>query len=325
MSLILTETYPPAIALKVPMRVPCALALLLLALAAPAAARAATADVAVQMSGPQFAAVGVDASYDVTIANRGPSPTAGVTLSDPIPAGARLVRTVAGDSDCTPGATLVCTVPPIPVGASRVVTIVLAGTTVGATLHHAVAVTATSSDPTTTDLDAAIDTLITPPSVAPPGSPLVGAPCTNVHRGGRDDDVINGTTFGDTIYGLERSDLLRGLDGADCLWGGEGNDVLDGDGGDDRLWGGNGRDRLIGGDGNDVLYGGLKGDVLIGGPGDDTISPGTGRDLIRAGAGNDVINARDGSRDVIECASGVDRVVADRRDRLRGCEQVTKR
>jgi Ca2+-binding RTX toxin-like protein len=65
--------------------------------------------------------------------------------------------------------------------------------------------------------------------------------------------------------------------------------------------------------------------VHIGGPGDDTISPGTGRDLIRAGAGNDVINARDGSRDVIECASGVDRVAADRRDRLRGCEQVTKR
>jgi Ca2+-binding RTX toxin-like protein len=63
----------------------------------------------------------------------------------------------------------------------------------------------------------------------------------------------------------------------------------------------------------------------MGGPGDDFISPGTGRDLIRAGAGNDVINARDGSRDVIECASGVDRVTADRRDVLRRCEQVSRR
>ena len=301
------------------------LALLFLLLAAPAGAQAATADVAVQMSGPQFAAVGVDTSYDVTVVNRGPSPTVGVTLSDAIPAGARLVRTVAGDADCTPGATLVCTVPSIPVGGSRVVTIVLAGTTVGATLHHAVAVTATTTDPTPDDLDAAVDTLITPPSVAPPAVSLVGPPCGNVFRGGRDDDVITGTVFGDTIYGLEGSDLLRGLDGADCLWGGEGPDVLDGDGGDDRLWGGNGRDRLVGGDGNDLLYGGLKGDVLIGGAGDDFISPGTGRDLVRAGAGNDVINARDGSRDVIECASGVDRVTADRRDVLRGCEQVTRR
>jgi uncharacterized repeat protein (TIGR01451 family) len=301
------------------------LALLFALLAAPTAAQAATADVAVQMTGPQFAAVGVDASYDVTIANRGPSPTAGVELSDAIPSGARLVRTVAADADCTPGATLVCTLPPIAVGASSVVTIVLAGTSVGATVHHAVAVTATSTDPTTDDLSAAVDTLITPQSVAPAPVPLVGAPCANVARGGRDDDVISGTAFGDTIYGLEGSDLLRGLDGADCQWGGEGNDVLDGDGGDDRLWGGNGRDRLVGGDGNDLLYGGLKGDVLIGGVGDDFISPGTGRDLVRAGAGNDVINARDGSRDVIECASGLDRVTADRRDRLRGCEQVSRR
>jgi uncharacterized repeat protein (TIGR01451 family) len=307
------------------MKVRSTLVLLVLLLAAPAAAQAATADVAVTMSGPQFAAVGVETAYDVTIVNRGPSVTAGVELTDAIPSGARLVRTVAGDADCTPGATLVCTVPPIPAGAGSVVTIVLAGTTVGVTVHHAVTVTATSTDPTTDDLSAAVDTLITPQSIAPAPVPLIGAPCSNVARGGRDDDVINGTVFGDTIYGVEGSDLLRGLDGADCLWGGEGNDVLDGDGGDDRLWGGNGRDRLVAGDGNDLLYGGLKRDVLIGGNGDDFISPGPGRDLVRAGAGNDVINARDGSRDVIECASGVDRVTADRRDRLRGCEQVSRR
>jgi uncharacterized repeat protein (TIGR01451 family) len=302
-----------------------ALAALALLLAAPAAAHAATADVAVQMAGPHFAAVAVETSYDVTIANRGPDPTAGVELSDPIPAGARLVRTVPGVAVCTPGATLACTVPPIPAGQSTTVTIVLAGLTVGTTVHHAVTVSATSADPTTDDLVGAVDTLITPPSVAPPPTPLVGPPCANIERGGRDDDVVTGTVFGDTIYGLEGSDLLRGLDGADCLWGGEGNDVLDGDGGDDRLWGGNGRDRLVGGDGNDLLYGGLKRDVLIGGTGDDQLFPGTGRDLARAGAGNDVIYARDGSRDVIECASGVDRVVADRRDVLRGCEQVARR
>jgi hypothetical protein len=43
------------------------------------------------------------------------------------------------------------------------------------------------------------------------------------------------------------------------------------------------------------------------------------------GAGNDVISARDGSRDVIDCGAGLDRVTADRRDRLRGCERVSRR
>src|SRR5262249_28758000 len=157
-----------------------------------------------------------------------PDAATGVELTDRIPAGARLVRTTSADADCTPGSTLVCTLPPIAAGQSRGVTIVLVGTTVGTTLHHAVTVTATDSG----DRSAAVDTLITPQSVAPPPTALVGPPCANIDRGGIDDDVLTGTAFGDTIYGLDGSDLLRGLDGADCLWGGEGNDVLDGDGGD---------------------------------------------------------------------------------------------
>ncbi len=301
-----------------------AFVLLFLSLAAPAAAQAATADVAVGMSGPQYAVVDADAPYAVTIANAGPSAAAGVVLTDTIPSGARLVRT-SGDGTCTPGATLRCTFDDIPAGASAKVTIVLAGTTAGTTVHHAIAVTATSTDPTSGDHAASVDTIVTAPSVAPPPVPLAGPPCANVARGTRDDDVVTGTVFGDTIYGLDGSDLLRGADGADCLWGGEGPDVLDGDGGDDALWGGNGRDRLVGGAGNDRLYGGLKRDVLIGGVGDDQLYPATGQDLVRAGTGNDVISARDGSRDVVECGPGTDRVTADRRDRVVGCEQVARR
>jgi uncharacterized repeat protein (TIGR01451 family) len=306
------------------MPVRCAFVVLCLLLAAPPGARAATADISVGMSGPQYAVVDADASYDVTVVNAGPSAATGVMLSDAIPAGTRLVRT-AGDGTCTPGVTLRCSLPSIPVGDSAAVTIVLAGTAAGTTVHHAISVTATTTDPTTGDHTAAVDTVVTEPSVAPPPVALVGPPCANVARGTRDDDVLTGTAYGDTIYGLEGSDLLRGSDGGDCLWGGEGADVLDGDGGDDALWGGNGRDRLVGGAGNDRLYGGLKRDVLIGGLGDDQVFPGTGQDLVRAGAGNDVISARDGSRDVIECGPGADRVTADRRDRVRGCEQVVRR
>jgi uncharacterized repeat protein (TIGR01451 family) len=306
------------------MTVRCALTLLCLLLVAPAAARAATADVAISASGPAFTVVGAETPYDVTVSNRGPSAAAGVTLSDPIPEDARLVR-AAGDGTCAPGDPLRCTLPAIPANQSATVTVVLAGTRVGATLHHAITVAATSTDPTTSDHAASVDTLVTAPSVAPPAVALPAPPCANVQRGGRDDDVLNGTVFGDTLFGLEGSDLLRGGDGGDCLWGGDGSDVLDGDGGDDGLWGGNGRDRLIGGAGNDRLRGGLMRDVLVGGDGDDQLLPGTGRDLVRAGFGNDVINARDGSRDVIECGPGDDSVTADRSDRLRGCEHVARR
>jgi uncharacterized repeat protein (TIGR01451 family) len=302
----------------------CALTLFCVLLVAPAGARAATADIAVRASGPAYTVVETETAYDLTVTNTGPDSAADVRLTDPLPADARYVRAL-GDGTCTPGGVLRCTLPDIAAYKSVTVTIVLAGTRVGATLHHAINVTSATSDPTTSDHSAAVDTLVTAPSVAPPPVTLAGPPCANVARGGRDDDVLNGTAFGDTVLGMEGSDLLRGADGADCLWGGDGDDVLDGDGGDDGLWGGNGRDRLVGGAGNDGLRGGLKRDVLIGGDGDDQLLPGTGRDLVRAGFGNDVISARDGSRDVIECGPGADRVTADRHDRLRGCEQVARR
>jgi uncharacterized repeat protein (TIGR01451 family) len=282
------------------------------------------ADIAVTMTGPAFGVVDRDTPYAVTVANRGPSTAAGVTVTDVIPSGARFVRT-EGSATCISGATLRCTLPPIASGASGVLTIVLAGTAEGATFQHAVSVTTTSTDPTPGDHSAAVDTRVTGASVAPPPLTLEGAPCVNATLGGRDDDVLFGSGFGDRMYGRQGRDLLRGRAGNDCLHGGEGADVLDGDGGDDVLWGGDGRDRLFGGAGSDRLLGGAKGDEIHGDTGNDQLFPGTGRDRVWGGAGNDAISARDGSRDVIDCGAGLDRVTADRGDRLRGCERVSRR
>jgi Ca2+-binding RTX toxin-like protein len=282
------------------------------------------ADVALTMTGPAFGVVDRDTPYDVTVANRGPSAAAGVTVTDVIPSGARFVR-AEGAAACTPGATLRCTLPPIASGASGVLTVVLAGTTEGTSFHHAVSVTTTSTDPTPSDHSAAVDTLVTGASVAPPPLTLAGAACANPTFGGRDDDVLLGSSFGDRLYGRQGRDLLRGRAGNDCLFGGEGADVLDGDGGDDTVSGGDGRDRLFGGAGNDRVLGGAKGDELHGDAGNDQLFPGSGRDRAWGGAGNDLISARDGSRDVIDCGAGLDRVTADRRDRLRGCERVSRR
>ena len=283
-----------------------------------------TADIALTMSGPAFGVVDRDTPYDVTVTNHGPSAAAGVTLTDVIPSGARLVRT-EGPGTCVPGATLRCTLPAIAPGAAGTVTVVLAGLAEGTSFHHAVSVAESSTDPTPGDHAASVDTLVTGASVAPPAPVLVAPACVNATFGGRDDDVLVGSTFGDRLFGRQGRDLLRGRAGNDCLYGGDGNDVLDGDGGDDQLSGGDGRDRLFGGSGKDRVLGGAKGDELHGDTGDDQLFPGTGRDRVWGGPGNDVISARDGSRDVIECGAGLDRVTADRRDRLRGCERVTRR
>jgi RTX calcium-binding nonapeptide repeat (4 copies) len=159
----------------------------------------------------------------------------------------------------------------------------------------------------------------------PPAAPFVIKPCANIIRGTRDDDVVRGTAFGDRLVGGDGDDLLKGQGADDCLEGGTGDDVLDGGDGNDRLAGSSGRDRLSGGTGDDKLTGGKGNDRLTGGPGNDTISPGSGRDVVDAGGGNDTINSVDGVKETIDCGAGKDTVRADKRDRLKHCEKVTRR
>ena len=80
-------------------------------------------------------------------------------------------------------------------------------------------------------------------------------------------------------------------------------------------------DRLLGRGGRDRLFGWRGRDCLLGGSGGDVLNPGRGRDVAKGGAGSDRILAADGQRDVVNCGRGFDRVEADRRDRLRGCEK----
>jgi len=101
--------------------------------------------------------------------------------------------------------------------------------------------------------------------------------------------TLTGTAHADRLVGTSFADVLNGLGGNDTLLGGGGNDIL------------------RGGAGNDVLDGGL------------------GRDRLEGDAGNDTIRARDGQRDVIDCGSGRDTVVADRIDVVsRNCERVRR-
>jgi Tol biopolymer transport system component len=63
---------------------------------------------------------------------------------------------------------------------------------------------------------------------------------------------------------------------------------------------------------------------IVGSPANDRIRGTVGNDRIIAAAGNDRIWVRDDRRDVVNCGAGLDRVIADRLDRLTGCEDVER-
>jgi NitT/TauT family transport system substrate-binding protein len=92
---------------------------------------------------------------------------------------------------------------------------------------------------------------------------------------------------------------------------------------DDLLNGWDKADAFNGGAGNDTILGFEGNDTLTGGPGNDVIDGGLGGDRISGGPGNDVISAIDRQRDTIDCGAGKDRVYADTKDKLVGCETVS--
>jgi Ca2+-binding RTX toxin-like protein len=184
----------------------------------------------------------------------------------------------------------------------------------------------------------------------PPG-PLPGS-CANDQNGTAGVDTLTGTAFGDNLFGFAGNDILNGLAGNDCLIGGPGNDRLNGGDGDDtiegnagndtatggngadRMTGGSGRDRLSGGasndtlngqSGNDSVAGGAGNDRLAGSTGDDKLTGGAGTNTYSGGPGKDTINARNGRKETVDCGAGRDKATVDRNDRVKSCEQVTRR
>ena len=113
---------------------------------------------------------------------------------------------------------------------------------------------------------------------------------------------------GRTIVGTQARDHVRGSPGSDFVR------VF---ASDDAARAGRGADRLHGGRGHDRLYGGAGDDRLVGG---------AGRDILDGGSGNDLVAARDRRHDFVTCGGGVDRVRADRDDRVSStCELVARR
>jgi Ca2+-binding RTX toxin-like protein len=93
----------------------------------------------------------------------------------------------------------------------------------------------------------------------------------------------------------------------------------------DRMIGTALNEKFYGGAGNDTIDGKAGNDLLDGGAGDDKLTGGAGKDVFKGGAGKDRIYAYDKKAEVVDCGSGRDTVVADKKDRLRHCEKVKRR
>ena len=168
-------------------------------------------------------------------------------------------------------------------------------------------------------------TVLAPPAGPGPSPPGGGGPPSGVAvppLGATDgDDVLNGTPLADLICGLFGNDTINGLAGNDTLYG----DACSKKAGIAQALP-DGNDRLNGGAGNDKLYGAGGADVLSGSAGNDSLVGGRGKNSYSGGAGNDTVNAANGVRERVNCGAGKkDRVTADRKDRLRGCERVRRR
>ena len=72
---------------------------------------------------------------------------------------------------------------------------------------------------------------------------------------------------------------------------------------------------------NDTLRGTAKTDRLVGGPGNDKLYGLGGNDVLLGGAGNDLLVGGPGA-DVLNCGRGNDTAIADKSDKVLGCETV---
>ncbi len=192
---------------------------------------------------------------------------------------------------------------------------------------------------------------------------LIGGNDDDTIRGGGGGDLLAGSQGRDRVFGEKGDDAIESGffdDEADSFSGGGGTDLVDYSGAnssvrvdldgkaddgvagerdnvrpdvedirgsqfDDVLIGRPGANELEGGSGNDRLIGDRGLDGLIGGDGNDFLNGGKGRDLLEGDGGSDRITSRDRDPDEVECGSAIDRVLADRADRVSAdCDRVKR-
>ena len=153
--------------------------------------------------------------YTVNVANAGPDPATGVTVTDPLPAGTAFLTSTTSQGACSAGTTVSCTLGSLAAAGSATITIDVTSPATPGTVTNTATVAANESDPnpannsaTVADAVGGLPTIVVaaPPAVAmtgtassainvvatcPGGSTLVG--------GGSFLSRINGTTPGNGL------------------------------------------------------------------------------------------------------------------------------
>lgn len=231
--------------------------------------------------------VGGNLIYTIGVENLGPSPASGVTVTDNLPKGVRLVSATGPTGACgVQGGKVTCaigTLNPTGVnygGAPASVTIVVIPENAG-TIRNTATVKGDQKDPNAKNNKATATTRV------------LGAPtCRGVTAtisGTPGDDLLVGTSGPDVIAALGGNDRIVSRAGRDLVCAGSGSDFVGAGTAADRVFGGAGRDRLLGRGGPDLLKGSGGGDVLKGGRGSDRLRGGRGFDRCEGGAGLDSI------------------------------------
>jgi uncharacterized repeat protein (TIGR01451 family) len=252
-----------------------------------------TADVSITKTAtPPVVAVNENLTYDLTVTNNGPNQAAGITVDDPLPAGADFVSATADSGGSCSGTTDVsCSIPSLSSGQAAHITIVVKPTLATSALTNTAKVSTLSDDPNPSNDSASVTTRVTskPVKCQGPRATIVGTP---------GNDTLIGTPGPDVIAGQGGNDLLKGLGGNDKICGKEGNDKIIGAGGNDKLHGGPGKDNETGGAGKDLVKGGGAADKLKGNGGKDNVRGGSGKDQMSGGGGNDLLKAHGGGDQV---------------------------
>jgi uncharacterized repeat protein (TIGR01451 family) len=110
---------------------------------------AAQADVSITNSGPATVAWPANITYDIVVANAGPSPAAGVTVADILPAGTTFVSATPSQGFCSGTSTVSCSLGTVAAGRSATVVLVVVSPRISVPVANTATVVSTTPDPNT--------------------------------------------------------------------------------------------------------------------------------------------------------------------------------